>query len=253
MKKLSLIIFSLFFSSQLLAQTTVTPSDKTIQKRLNWLTYVGHYKLSKNWGIQADVQFRMDEQLKFAYQSVYRAGVIRYIKPDLITVAGYGYITTQNATLNAYSKEHRIWEQVGYNHKPAGLNMTHRLRVEHRFVEKILAGNNGKVLSDGYRYGTRPRYLNRITFNITKKPEAKNVFYFAVQDEIFVNVGSNDINKNFFDQNRFLLTFGLFKDKHTRLELGYLNQLTNPQIGPNVMSHIVNVAVLQTLDFSSGE
>jgi hypothetical protein len=251
LKKLTLLFFSILLSTQVFAQAPVTPSEKTIQNHQNWFVYIGQYKLDPNWGIHVDVQFRMDEDIKFAKQNLLRTGLIRYLDSSSSVAAGYALINTHNSALNDYATEHRIWEQFIYNHKPARLNMSHRIRTEQRFVEKLSKNENGTVRSDGYSYGNRLRYLNRTTFDITRKPEARNIFYVALQDEIFLNIASPEVNKNFFDQNRFMVGIGIFNEKKTRLELGYLNQLTNPQSGPNIMNHILQVSVQQNLDFGA--
>ncbi len=257
MKRISLFIFSIFLSTQLFAQTI--PSEKTVQNHQNWFTYFGQYKLSEKWGIHTDVQFRMDDAVKFSRQNLLRAGLIHYINPKLNFTTGYAYINSlQGAVPNRltptprYTTEHRIWEQLIYAHRPANLNMTHRFRLEQRFAEILRIAPDDRNFSE-YVYGNRFRYFNRTIFDLTKNPEKENVFYIALQDEVFMNVASPDINKNIFDQNRFLAAIGVFHDKKTRLELGYMNQLINPQAGPNVMNHIFHVSVLQTLDFRSAE
>ena len=260
MKQSFLLFLALMLSSKIFAQVPLPQPapDKTVQNHQNWFTYFGQYKLSKNWGIHTDVQFRMDEKVQSAKQNLVRAGLIRYLAPSLNLTAGYAYINTQgtlqnlSGTFNFYATEHRIWEQFIYNHKPANLNLTHRFRLEQRFVEKFRNAPHDGIKSE-YVYGNRVRYFNRTIFDLTKSPEAQNVFYFALQDEVFLNVASPDINKNTLDQNRFLAAIGVFHDKKTRLELGYMNQLSNPQNGPNVMNHIFHVSVLQTLDFSSNK
>ena len=248
MNRFSLIVFAFLFSSHLFAQTSSPVSDKTVQNQQNWFTYFAQYKLSEKWGVHTDVQFRMDENVQFAKQNLVRAGLIRYFTPKLNFTTGYAYINSHNAGLNDYATEHRIWEQLIYAHRPAELGMTHRFRLEQRFVEKLSRDKDGSIASE-YVYGNRFRYFNRTIVDLTKNPEAQNVFYIAFQDEVFLNFASPDINKNFFDQNRFLLAFGVFHAKKTRLELGYMNQFSNPQNGPNVMNHIGHVSILQTLNF----
>lgn len=250
MKKLSLFVFSFLFTSQLFAQALTATSDKTLQNYQNWFVYVGQYKFSPKWGMHLDVQFRMDEEVKFAKQNLIRPGIIHYLNPKANVAAGYALIRTHNAILNAYATEHRIWEQFSYGHKLAGTSMSHRVRVEQRFVEKLMAGKS-ETVSNGYFYGNRLRYMNRTVFDITKKEEARDIFYIALQDEVFANVAASDINKNFFDQNRLFVGLGIFHEKKTRLEIGYLNQYLNPNSGPNLMNHILQVSVQQNLDFSA--
>ena len=79
------------------------------------------------------------------------------------------------------------------------------------------------------------------------------MFYIALQDEVFMNFASPDINTNFFDQNRFLAAIGIFHDKKTRLELGYMNQFLNPYRQTKLMNHIFHVSVLQTLNLGGNK
>ena len=140
MKQFSLFFFGLFLVSPIFAQVATTKpgiSTKTVHNQQNWFTYFGQYKLSEKWGIHADVQFRMDENVQFAKQNLVRAGLIRYLNPNLNLTTGYAYINSQNAGLNAYATEHRLWEQLIFTHRPASLHMTHRLRLEQRYSEKL--------------------------------------------------------------------------------------------------------------------
>src|SRR5687768_1283515 len=167
MKRLSLLLFSLLFSFQLFAQSVPaeTGSNKMQHNHQNWFTYFGQYKLSDKWGIHADVQFRMDEKVQAAKQNLLRAGLIRYLNTNLNFTAGYAYINSQatflsrGATINYYSTEHRIWKQFIYNHKPANHNMTHRFRLEQRFVKKLGIGPDDRIASN-YVFGNRVRYFN---------------------------------------------------------------------------------------------
>jgi hypothetical protein len=251
-----LLALSLFLSLQASGQIFHDPkhtSNKTQHNYQNWFTYFGQYKLNPHWGVHTDVQFRMDENVRFAKQSLLRAGLIRYLKPNLNLTAGYAYINSYNSSLNAYATENRIWEQLFYSHPLSSLNMAHRFRVEHRWVEQLRLDIEGKAVPGTSKYGNRIRYFNRTTLDLTKKPEAKNKLYVALQDEVFVNVAAPALNSNLFDQNRFLVALGVYHEKKTRLELGYMNQLLNPYKQPKIMNHILQVSVLQTLDFSSNE
>src|SRR5690606_27110236 len=99
--------------------------------------------------------------------------------------------------------------------------------------------------------GHRLRYFNRTIFPLHRKERPKAALYLALQNEVFLNVASPDINKNVFDQNRFLLAIGILHQKQTRLEIGYMNQWLNPASGDNVTKHILHFSVLQVLDFSA--
>lgn len=239
--KILLSIFIATLAGKLAGQTA--PDNSNFN---NWFTYFAQYKFSPRWAMHADIQFRTDNEVAFTRQSLLRAGAQYFFRPDLNVTLGYAYVNTFSNNIIGSFKEHRIWQQLLYNQMLGKTNMTHRVRLEQRFVEN-LASESGD-----YFNGHRLRYFNRTIFPLGKKQRPKAAPYLALQEEVFLNFASDDINKNFFDQNRLLVAFGILHEKHTRLEIGYMNQLVNPAVGQNVTNHILQLSVLQVLDFSGG-
>jgi hypothetical protein len=248
MKRLFTLFFCLLLTGSCFVRAQTTSTDKTIHNRQNWFVYTGQFKLNPHWGIHAETQFRMDEEVKFAVQNILRTGLIHYLDAHSNVTASYGYFNTYNGTFNKYATEHRIWEQYLYQHKPGKFALTYRARLEQRWVESLLRETNGEINSGGFHYGNRLRLAGRAIYDLTKDPEAKNVLYLAVQDEVFFNMGAPEINKNFFDQNRIYVGIGLQHLKHTRFEVGYLNQFTNPYNRAHSMNHIAQFSISQTLN-----
>ena len=253
MKCFLLLIFSFLFSIQVFGQATNPQAQKPNNALKYGFGYFGFYKLSSKWGIQTDVQYRMDENLKFTFQNVYRLGLIRYLKPDLGVATGYAQFHTHAEAFEDYFTEHRIWEQLYYLQRKKRHSLLYRFRLEQRFVEKLKFSDDGEVVTDYYTYGNRLRFYNRTIFDLTKNPEAENVFYLVVQEEVFLGINAPEINRHFFDQNRFLFGFGIYKNKHTRLEMSYVNFFLNPTNAENLMVHNLNFAVIQHMDFGKKE
>lgn len=229
--------FAILLAGRLAAQTTTSSNYN------NWFTYFAQYKLHKRWAVHLDVQFRADDKVQRINQSLLRAGAQYLIRPDLNVTLGYAYVNTYSEGAFAYFTEHRIWQQLLYSQAFGKTNMTHRLRLEQRWVEK--AGfEPGK-----YNSGHRLRYFNRTIFPLHQKDRPKAAPYLALQNEVFLNFASPDINDNVLDQNRLLLAVGILHQKHTRLEIGYMNQWLNPASGDNATKHILHFSVLQVLDF----
>lgn len=235
-----ILFFSALLSGNLSGQTT------PVSNYNNWFTYFGQYKLHSRWAVHFDAQFRADNKVQRVNQSLLRAGAQYFFQPNLNVTLGYAYVNTYSESAFAYFTEHRIWEQLLYNQAIGKTTMIHRLRLEQRFVENLASEE------DQYNTGHRLRYFNRTIFPLGKKSNAKAAPYIALQDEIFINFASPDINKNAFDQNRFLIALGILHQKHTRLEIGYMNQLLNPASGENVTKHILHFSILQVLDFGRG-
>lgn len=233
-----LLFYLLFFSVSLSAQPLQ-------EQRANWFTYFAQYRLSQHWGIHADVQFRTDAQVYRTNQSLVRFG-LQYLLSSATNLT-FGYALVGNYSANGYYGERRLWQQYLHTDRwNNGHSMTHRLRLEERWV----AYTNGR---EGWREGLRFRYFNRTLFNLSKKAPAHAKPYLALQNELFLNTASRDINPNLFDQNRFLVAIGVLHNGHTRLELGYMNQYINPPGNTDIVNHILHLSVLQVLDFASSE
>ncbi len=145
-----LTFFTLGFSQQL-------KQDQRV-----WFAYAGQYKVSNHWGYHIEAQFRMDNQLEQNQQNLFRLGAVYFLSESQNITSGYALVNTFNQTADDFFKENRLWEQYQVNHKwHNGKNsMTHRFRLEQRWVEKIgLVADN--VISMGFDYQNRLRYLNR--------------------------------------------------------------------------------------------
>lgn len=216
-----------------------------------WLAYTGQYQVSKHFGYHLEAQFRMDNELQYSKQNLFRIGAIYYISPNASCTAGYSLINTFNPSFDDYFSENRAWEQYQYNHKWAKDKNTiaHRFRLEQRWVEQ-LAQVNGAIIADGREYQNRFRYLNRNLFHLLTIKETNNEVYAVLQNEVFLNLGDNKINTNFIDQNRFLIGLGINYNNHIRFELGYLNHYVTSSTTKDVMNHTVSIALIQNLDLT---
>ncbi len=214
---------------------------------VNWFTYFGQYRLSPHWGIHTDIQFRMDDKVHRTNQSLLRIGLQHLLSPTTNLTLGYALIGTYSASSGAYFGEHRLWQQYMHTARMgASVSMTHRLRLEERWVGRSDAGN-------GWRNGFRLRYFNRTIIDLSVKAPSRARPYLALQNELFLNGASCDINPNLFDQNRLLIAIGVLHQKHTRLEIGYMNQYINPPGNTDVVNHVLHFSLLQWLDFASSE
>jgi hypothetical protein len=244
MYKITVLWLAFFWASGLKS----VQAQQTTQQRSSWFTYFAQYKFAPQWGMHLDAQFRMDENVQRSNQSLLRVGLQYYPQKNMSVTLGFASIEAFNKGFDLYVPEKRIWEQFLVNHPIGQFNMTHRFRLEQRFVDRYVRDNNNIPVEDGLNKGHRFRYFNRTLWNLTPK-EKKNVLYAALQEEVFFNFAADTVNKNTFDQNRLLLALGVWYDHHTRLELGYMNQWSNPASGANVSNHIVHFSVLQVLNF----
>lgn len=216
--------------------------------QVNWFAYVGQYNVSKKWGYHIEAQFRLDGELNRSNQNLFRLGGFYNLNNKTTITAGYGLINTLSPALKDYFNEDRIWEQLQYNQKwnESKNFFINRFRLEQRFVDKI-AIVDGAVEKTATNFQNRFRYLNRNLFHVADFKSGNEELYIVLQDEVFVNLGDNKVNNKFFDQNRFLIGFGIHYKKSIRFEVAYMNQLINPQIGVDTMNHAISLTLFQNL------
>ncbi|MEO0046207.1 MAG: hypothetical protein RL705_1398 [Bacteroidota bacterium] len=237
-----------FYTLICLVVFTIVFSQHKKQDQRVWFAYTGQYKVSDHWGYHIEAQFRMDNQLEQSHQNLFRVGAIYYISASQSLSGGYALVNTFSPAANDFFKENRLWQQFQVNNKwQEGKNlMTNRFRLEQRWVEKIGVVEEN-VISMGSNYQNRLRYLNRNLFHLTDLKSSKEELYLVLQNEVFLNLGDNDVNGKFIDQNRFLIGLGLNYNNNIRLELGYLNHFVTSSFSDDVMNHTISISLIQNL------
>lgn len=236
MRKLFLLV--------LLSNSFFGYTQKTRQEQSVWFAYLGQYKASKNFGYHFEAQFRMENDLGKSLQNLYRVGANYYLSNKKTVTAGYCLVKTYNKTVDDYLNENRYWEQYQQNHNWKKNAMIHRLRLEQRFVEKLMPTTSNL----SYEYQNRFRYLNRNLFHITTLNSEKEQLYGVLQDEIFMNLGDNNVNGKFIDQNRFFVGLGLNYQNNIRLEITYMNHYITSSSNSDLMRHTISLSLIQNLD-----
>ena len=209
------------------------------QSYQHWYTYFGTAQLSKHWSVPFDFQARIRKGISDKGQILNRAG-LQYAPNDKTGyLLGYAFVTTYSDGAAAWFPEHRIYQQFIYRKNAPKFTMTHRFRLEERWVGQKTAQHNDVQY---WKYGNRARYFNRTQFPI-RKNDKKGPFYIALQNEFFMNLWNSEINDKFIDQNRFLVTPGFALQPNLKLEAGYMNHFVQPASGDKTMAHILHFAV----------
>ncbi|NLU93816.1 DUF2490 domain-containing protein [Chitinophaga sp. Ak27] len=235
----------LLLAAALMAIAQLTFAQSTTHAYQHWYTYFGTAKLNNKWAIPFDVQLRIRDGISNKGQLLMRGGLQYSLTKQDHILLGYAFVPTYNGVSNTWLPEQRIFEQ--YIHKEKKLDMTHRLRLEQRWVAQPSQPGHPDAIGD-WKYGNRFRYFNRTQLGIKHKKE-NTPFYVALQDEIFLNLWGNDISNLLFDQNRFLAAFGYQFNTKLKADIGYMNQLVQVASGAKTMNHILHFSVFQTIDF----
>lgn len=226
--------------------------DKEIHSREQlWLGYFNQTRFSNRWGMWVDVHYRRtDNFVDRPFQFLFRPAVTYFIKDNLRVNVGYAFVDHFPAKgLNTHRIEHRPWQQIWWSQKYPGLSTLQWLRLEQRFVEKVV--NDEKV--DGHNYVFRARYSFSFFIPLRGKELVANTPFAAVINEVFLNFGNNVVY-NTFDQNRLFLGFGYQFTSHLNAQLGYMNVYQQEASGYNYYStHAIRFFVFHSLDLRKKE
>ena len=219
-------------------------------KRINdhndngWYMYFGDHRLNDKWGLHTEVQVRRHNILKDPQQLLLRSGVNYHLSPDAFVTLGYGFIETY--PYGDYPAaddfiEHRIYEQLQLKGSLGRVGLTHRYRLEQRWVQS--------PVTEDFTYLNRARYFLKATLPLAGSSLEAKEPYLAVYDEIFVGFGEN-IRKNIFDQNRAYVALGYKFSDAASAEVGYLNQIVQKANGVVFeRNHTLQVGLFYNLDF----
>lgn len=216
MRKIVFVISAAFISQLSFSQNNRLSEHNTI----GWFTATITPAISKKVSLHTEYQWRRDNVVKDWQQSLLRVGVNYKVHSQVTLHAGYGWIKTfpyGTYNLSAVAKpnpEHRIYEQVTVTSNIGKSALSHRLRIEQRWLGRFASVDDDKP---GFNYLNRFRYMPRLDIYVNEK------WYAALYDEIFIGFGKN-AGENIFDQNRIALMVGYKARKNFRLEGGFLNQ-----------------------------
>jgi hypothetical protein len=137
------------------------------------------------------------------------------------------------------------------SHKAGTAAVSHRFRLEQRFVPSPALDNRGLKV-DEYNYSTRLRYFVRGIIPLANRQSFSRGVFAALQNEFFINISNKDnVNGQVFDQNRVYGAIGYRFGKQLDMEAGYMNQYVRRRAvegrGNNLSNHILQLAVYTRL------
>ena len=180
-----------------------------------------------SWRLWTDAQLRFGDDLSRFSQGLVRPGVGYALNNAWSVWAGYAYIRTDQPYARTPTNEQRIWEQVTWQRVVGRTDLSSRTRLEQRF-------NSG-----GSDTGWRFREMGKLMHPLGG-PDS--IWLIAMYDEIFVNLNSANFGpKSGADRNRAFAGPGIQLGKPLRIELGYLNQYTFNNNGPDRVDNILSI------------
>jgi hypothetical protein len=141
-----------------MAIVRLATAQEMTQAYQNWYTYFGTVKINSKWSVPFDVQLRIRDGISNKGQLLMRGGLQYAVSKQDYILLGYAFVPTYSNATNTWLPEQRIFEQ--YIHKAKKLDMTHRVRLEQRWVSQPSAPGSPHAIGD-WKYGNRVRYFNR--------------------------------------------------------------------------------------------
>ena len=220
---LKLALATLVLGSTLGAQ--VQPSRVIDFNRHAWFSYSGDHAVKGRWGVHFDAQWRRAELGLQWQQYQLRPGVNFRIRRNVLLTAGYAYTRSYPYGEFPQAKafpEHRVYQQALVQNRVHGVQLSHRIRMEQRFVQYP------QTLDRSWTYQNRFRYMLKADFPITGKNDSLR-WYLPAFNEILIGLPPN-YGYRPWDQNRVFVGIGRVVGPG-RLEAGYLNQFLGQRNG----------------------
>jgi len=178
----------------------------------NWLMYFGTNRISENFSIHTEIQFRNHTIFpNNTEQWLFRAGLNYHFSEKALGTTGYAYISSfeyNSEQKHPETEEHRIWQQFILTNKLGGVKFEHRYRVEERWV------------ADDFKMRLRYRLMLFVPLN--NPIIEKGTIFLGIYDEIFINT-----EETFFDRNRLYGSIGYQINKDVNVQAGMMHQQLN--------------------------
>lgn len=179
-----------------------------------WMGHFSSVRLSDRFSINSDVQVRSRDWTQKWSQQLVRSGLVYKATSHIGFAAGGAYFRHalyQGEQLQ-FRNEWRPWLEVLYDAKWKKFLVKQRLRLEERFLQKVINGQKAA----GFDHITRLRY--RIEWQVPLKGTAISS---SLVNEFMVNPGHWGSEK-FLDQNRTFAGFNFKIASSTTLQAQYM-------------------------------
>ena len=184
-----------------------------------WLLILNHYKFNDRWKVGNELHVRRNDWLKEQKQFLIRPYLNYHFGEGAILTIGYTYIRTSpfGATpLPLTVPENNIWEQLTLNHTYNKLIISHRYRIEHRFIGSPEQDNFGDYYIAGHRFE------NRLRYRITAKREIDQNWFIHFFNEVWIH--QEGLKPSSLDRNWLYTGFGYQVNDGVNFQLAYMHQ-----------------------------
>lgn len=206
----------------LLMQSTIVKAQPSVERQIYeqakfWTSLNSSMRLSKHWGLTADMHVRRREFSKNADFYFLRLGGAYWINDQFSFVGGAAalWLATDTNIGRKYALERRVYQQGLWRAVIGKVTFLQRIRTEQRW-HQVLKASNGQ--EDRVRFSSRFRFLMSAAIQVF---DSKKLPRPTLSNEILFHVGK-EISYNTFDQNRLFLGFNQKVAKNWTMDCGYM-------------------------------
>lgn len=182
--------------------------------------------VSKRTALWFDGSWRRMDFGEEPQQLLLRPGVQFTLAPGVRVAAGYAWIATApygSLPAATASREHRSWQQLSVSHKAGAFTVSHRYRLEQRWMHPLLAVAGTEEREAGpTTYQNRLRYMPRAQANLGSLMVGGRPVIGFVWDELLMPLGGPNQTLT-IGQNRATVGVGIPLSPRIRAEAGYMN------------------------------
>ncbi|MBK7483227.1 MAG: DUF2490 domain-containing protein [Flavobacteriales bacterium] len=194
-----------------------------------WISHWGDHRVSDHWGIHTEAHWRRADMGLHWQQMLVRPAVNYHLSDQVMFTLGYSYY--RNYPYGTFptafpSWEHQAYQQVQLNQPIGRLRISHRFRMEERFIAQLNASENDPFAGELDRYGYQNRFRYRAWFTVPLSKRDRTgagVFTANLYDELFLNFGDPQ-RLDLMNQNRISALLGYQATASMQVIAGYLHQ-----------------------------
>lgn len=205
MKQLGIIVLVLCCTTRLFAQFENT----------GWVFISHKQSISEKFDVRADFQLRSADKLSYLSGILLRGALSYNLNKQHSIALGYAYLGNweYERDIRNSSGEQRIFEQYLKQQSFGKIEGSVRLRLEQRFMQEEGETN----------FSQRGRIFLSAQIPILANEDFSKGIYTGLQNEFFMNLQKKEnVNGNFFDQNRLFASLGYRWNKKIDTEFGYM-------------------------------
>jgi len=211
-----------------------------IHTQTAWMAWSNTHSLGDKWSLGTDLQLRSADDWERVRNVVIRPSLGYAINGQVTASLGYMLNRTFDPVVRD-TTEQRLWQQLSIAQPLPRLTLTHRLRLEQRFIERATQPD---VEAVRLRYQLRaqaPMQAPATGASFTRGP------YVALQSEWMGHLaGKKELNGRTFDQLRAYAGIGWRFSRKADIEAGYQLQYLNGR-AVDTRNHIILVSAITRL------